>query len=232
MAKGRRAGALRAFGLKLDVDAIAIAGDLHAEANGLGLSAIGRAMKREGIRALALAGDLFHRLHRPLGRAELVGALKATLRRLELPREAAVVYTPALFGHDPIIDEAMGLELEGVRVYVAPGAARVELAGRRRLYVAHGDCIAHNGLLAGAAELAALTLARCPLLELLLRRTLGASADEWVFMGHTHLPLLDEARRVANPGAWYAPPFYWARGRLLLVKCVKNGLRVEQLRPA
>ncbi|MER3602174.1 MAG: hypothetical protein C4339_05590 [Nitrososphaerota archaeon] len=231
MSRGQgAAGRLTVFEEELEASSLAVVADLHVEANRADLASIGRAMAKRGIGALAIAGDLYHKLHRPLSTSSLTDLLKWALARLMLPPGASVIYTPALFSHDPIVREKVATEVGGLSVKVLPGAARLKLPCGLSACVAHGDFLLKNGLMAGLLELTSLALARYPLLEALLRRELRARPGEWAFMGHTHLPLLDEGLRVANPGPWLNPAPLGPRGYMLVARPAGDGLKVHLLK--
>jgi len=205
---------LKLVGDPLDVgsfDALVAVSDLHiGSRRNAPLEYIGRLARLENADSLAVLGDLFDDLHRTLDLDELERWLGLAARVLELPRGLEVYCTLSKSSHDPILSEdVVELEVGGAKFVLTHRPMRA-LVGGLVCYMIHGDAIVSNGVLAYALEIAGEIAGVECMLERAARRSLGVGEEDWLFMGHTHRPVLDSERKIANPGSW---KIYWRKSR-------------------
>ena len=143
---------------------------------------------------LVIAGDLFEDEHRAVGRSEFERLVEKALAVIGRPRELYIALSAS--SHDPLLREPYSGYVAGTRVYACN--CPVRLGG---IVVAHGDSVIRNGAVAYLVERVARGF-----VGRALRRRLSLGS-EWLVYGHTHVPLIDPAHRLANPGPWKAYGF-------------------------
>ncbi|MHA1626438.1 MAG: hypothetical protein ACTSVF_04790 [Candidatus Asgardarchaeia archaeon] len=194
---------IRGFKLNLGGNSVLIVSDLHLSESSDPIEGISDFLNKKGIENLVIAGDFIEH-HREISKDELKPFISMGLKKIGLEKsELKVVYLTSLSSHDPIIrEEKVSIKYEdGPLVIVLRGYCRIFIGGHS-FVVLHGDYSVRNGALAGFINLVASTLGKKLFLERLLRRILRVENDEWLVMGHTHIPGIDEEDRVANCGSW------------------------------
>jgi len=194
---------IKRFELKLKGDPILITSDLHISEHSNSLTEISNFLREKNIKNLVIAGDFLEH-HKETSTDELKSLISMGLKKMGLEKgELKIVYLTSLSSHDPILkEEEVSINYEeGPLVIVLRGYARIFLDGRS-FVVLHGDYSVRNGALAGFINLIASILGKRLFLEKLLKRILGIKKDEWLVMGHTHIPGIDERNKVANCGSW------------------------------
>ncbi|WP_054857461.1 hypothetical protein [Vulcanisaeta sp. JCM 16159] len=186
--------------MELNNDPLIIAiSDLHLESNRRDLGCIGnylRSLGKDGI-YLVINGDLFDRAH---GQVLSQNHIHELIHRLNLAginglRE--VIYVIAMYDHDPRINhKEVRYGIDGVSVRVIHGVMKLVI-GSRAFWFLHGDYVVKNGLIASLMN---------KLLngsyDKLVRFILRAGRDDWVVIGHTHVPNINNGLRIANMGSW------------------------------
>lgn len=207
---------------QIDPNAVALEGptlfiaDLHVarEEDSPRFLGLAEFISANHVRNLVIVGDLFDSpddAWRLLGSSTGREASQAIRRVLGLGNGTVNLYF--LRGtemHDP---RDLDLNLSEEPIFRTLGKyTRFTIDGVRVL-ATHGD----EALGAGHGLLFSYLTGR-PYMEALWKNAMGLDDAEWVIMGHSHMPGIDEARRVANPGGWtdlfgFSPP----RGMGLLI---------------
>ncbi|AKG38129.1 hypothetical protein MA03_00840 [Infirmifilum uzonense] len=143
-----------------------------------------------------VAGDLFEDLHYRISTYQL----KFEILKLGLPTELPplIIYTPSFSSHDPIVDEG-SINLGRSRIYIRR-VAHIQL-GDDEVVVTHGDIGIANGAIAHLVDRVGSLVGRKLLVEEKVKEKLNLR-NQWLIMGHTHIPGLDTTRRIGNPGSW------------------------------
>ncbi|MCD6380999.1 MAG: metallophosphoesterase family protein [Candidatus Odinarchaeota archaeon] len=194
---------IKKFELNLSGNSTLIVSDLHLSESSDPIEEISNFLNEKGIKNLVVAGD-FIEYHRETSLDELRSFISMGLKKIGLEKsELKVVYLTSLSSHDPIIrGEKVSIKYEdGPLVIVLRGYSRMFLDGHS-FVVLHGDYSVRNGALAGFINFLASILGKKLFLERLLKRILRVENDEWLIMGHTHIPGIDEENKVANCGSW------------------------------
>ncbi|GAB6947259.1 hypothetical protein JCM16161A_13890 [Vulcanisaeta sp. JCM 16161] len=186
--------------MELGNDPLIIAvSDLHLESNRRNLGCIGNYLRSLGKDCIYLVinGDLFDRAH---GQALSQYHIHELIHRLNLTginglRE--VIYVMAMYDHDPGINHGeVRYIIDGVGVRVIRGVMKIIIGGKTFWFL-HGDYVVRNGLIASLMN---------KLLngsyDRLVRFVVRAGRDDWVVIGHTHVPNINNGLRIANTGSW------------------------------
>jgi len=172
--------------------------DIHCRTGGVcdPLMKLLNVASKESIDCLIILGDLFDDLHERMDSM----TLKREMLQLGFKeyRGRHILYTPSSSSHDPIVGKSE-FELNGVKVCVNK-VIKASL-GDLNLCLTHGDMLVPNGAVAYAINAVSALAGKSLLLEELTKRRI-CSSSAWFFMGHTHIPGLDPARRLGNPGSW------------------------------
>ena len=207
---------------------VAVVSDVHLGANLGPVHRIGAVLRGLGVDYLVVLGDLFDDEYRVVNGSELYRLLRWAASSLALNPGTTVVYTISLSSHDPQlpVDKPVRVDVDGVTFIVVPGIARLRMGGCT-VYVSHGDYASRNGAIAFAINLLACAIGQCGVVERLMRWVLGVGDDEWVAIGHTHLPYIDPRLKVANPGSWFnqipmKPPM-----NVMVMRCEGPSLKVD-----
>lgn len=179
--------------------------------------AVGRFAERVGARSIIVAGDAFEK-RRPF-RGE--GDAASVFAALGSPRVEKLLVTLSSRSHDLRLDSEFFGDVEGVKVLITNRPLLIT-APPLRILVLHGDIFCKNGFLASLTDrlLGRLTIERAA------RRALGLK-DEWLLVGHTHLPAVDPKAKVANPGCWKD---YWrSPATMTAVLFMEDGAELVEL---
>lgn len=151
-------------------------------------------ISRHNVTNVVIVGDLFNSprdTRRVLDSSTGGEAAQLILQRLGLSNIRIHVYL-VRGNHDPAnvvliqaemfkaFDEPVRFSIDGVRILAAHG---------------HEAFDAFLGFIVSC-------LAGRPYLEAWWKDVMELDREEWVVMGHTHMPDIDYSRRVANPGGW------------------------------
>ncbi len=219
---------LKMSSIRLNSNSMLVVSDLHIDANLSELSVISELIRRGGVSAMTIAGDLFDRRVK-VNDSELRMMLHWAIRRLGLINdELTLIYVRSESSHDPELEDYGSIKitrLNNVLVVTVPRVIKVNFPNcSSSVYIAHGDYTVSNGLLAGLINIFSLTLLRLPIVELMTRKLLGVSDDDWVIIGHTHLPAISGRFKIANPGSWKGIFFIKPYNGYVLIKCINNQL--------
>lgn len=118
-----------------------------------------------------------------------------------------IYYVSASKFHDAFIGE-LKKEFEKVKFYSIGKEARFSLEGVS-VVVLHGDQFNNTGVVPCAVSYFSGLIFREPLLvEKIFKSLSGINNDTWLISGHSHVPALDSANRVANCGSRTGVPFF------------------------
>ena len=226
-------GELKMSNININSNSMLVVSDLHVDANSSDLSVISELVRRSGVNTIVIAGDLIDRRVK-VNNNELRIMLRWVTQRLGLINDngskLTLIYVRSESSHDPEIkdDEPVGIRFGNVLIITVPRAIKVNFPNcSDAVYIAHGDYTVSDGLLAGLINIASLTLLKLPIMELITRRMLNANRDDWVVIGHTHLPVISSRFKVANPGSWKSIFFINPYNGYVLIRCVNNRLIVK-----
>ncbi|GGI69477.1 metallophosphoesterase family protein [Vulcanisaeta souniana] len=186
--------------IELGNDPLIIAiSDLHLESNKRNFCCIGnylRSLDKENI-YLVINGDLFDKAHRQvmsqLHMHELIQRL--SLSGINGLRE--VIYVMAMHDHDPrFYHKETRYSIDNVNVRVIRGAVKLVM-GSKTFWFLHGDYVVKNGLIASL-----MNKLLSGLYDKLVRLAVRAGRDDWIVIGHTHVPNINNELRIANTGSW------------------------------
>ncbi|WP_291767822.1 metallophosphoesterase [Caldivirga sp. UBA161] len=224
---------LKMSGISINSNSMLVVSDLHVDANSSDLSVISELIRRSGVNTMVIAGDLFDRRVK-VNDDELRIMLHWATQRLGLINdngsELTLIYVRSESSHDPEIkdNEPVVIKFSNILIVTVPRAIKVNFPNcSDAVYVAHGDYTVSDGLLAGLINIAPLTLLKLPIVELITRRILNANHDDWVIIGHTHLPVISSRFKVANPGSWKGILFTNPYNGYVLIRCVNKRLIVK-----
>lgn len=158
------------------------------------------ACRGAGADCLIVAGDLFENLHFPLDPLEVKRHIKKIAGDKALPSKLIYVLSGA--SHDPIIGKVSVIKEDGRSIVIVPKKLVVSIGGKK-VCIVHGDIFVRNGILAHLYNRVYSMLGTKLALEKKLKEAFGGEC-EWLIAGHTHIPGIDHAEKVANPGAWKA----------------------------
>lgn len=181
--------------LFLKMGKLIIVSDLHLESNFRDLSCIGDFIDKNKISTLIFNGDVFDRKHKEIFQRddfkkieERLGIENGSLKKL--------IYITA-YNHDPYLKEDFMEFKEGEKEFLVFGGLLKLKTSQDLFYIFHGDYI---------------TIAPFPTLinklsaslsfEKLAKKIIGAKREDWLILGHSHLPGIDPERKIANPGSW------------------------------
>ncbi|ABL77537.1 metallophosphoesterase family protein [Thermofilum pendens] len=185
--------------------------------------------EREGAECLFVAGDLFDNFHFKASRRLLIEEFSKIIDVERLPAVFAASLSSS--SHDPLLDSPLEEIIDGKRLLFSNGAVEVQVGGRQFIVI-HGDRLVGSGVLAFLLNFVAERLGRKLYLEEAHRRVLGLG-DEWLVMGHTHIPGIDREKRLVNLGSWKTSwkgglP-YWRKAKPTVLLVDDNGLRLEEV---
>ncbi|MHA1595494.1 MAG: hypothetical protein ACTSXJ_04370 [Candidatus Baldrarchaeia archaeon] len=220
------------YDIKLDNKAIFIS-DLHVNVNdacdGRFLRVLGEFIVNENVKRLVIAGDFVNFVHKSISRDRLEKMIAQAVRTIGIPKNyyIEIFYVTSTTSHDPKVSEMINFSVDNAEVFVIPGALILEVNGRTKFCVVHGDYVSRNGFLSSILNRIAAIFGRKLYLERKLKSVIGLDAETWLIMGHTHMPGVDPANRVANCGSWGSHFARYATRTLILMdrrslKLLKN----------
>ena len=229
-------GGLTIGSIRLNSDSMLVVSDLHVDANSSDLSIISELVKRSGVGVMVIAGDLFDRRIKVNDR-EFRVMLRWLIQKLKLSGnngKLTLIYVRSESSHDPEVENSKPIKItrfSNVLVISVPRVIKVNFPNcSHAVYVTHGDYTVSDGLLAGLINIVSLSLLKLPIVELMTRSLLNVTNDDWVIIGHTHLPVIDSKLKVANPGSWKGIFFTKPYNGYIIVKCVNGRLMVKSSR--
>lgn len=165
---------------------------------------VGRFLSENGIRTLMILGDLFDDLRRPLESVELGLYLRLAADRLGLPTGVDVHYVLSKHSHDPILlCDKQTFNIDGITIHVYRRPILL-VRDEESFYCTHGDEYIKKGFLAYLVNVFAHHAEEDLFVEKISKKKTVADGT-WFIMGHTHMPGIDHAAKVANTGGWGSP---------------------------
>jgi len=141
-----------------------------------------------------ITGDLFDDQHREVSRDEAVHLIRKAMEILQIrPNRLYIAFSRS--SHDPQLPGPLVERISGAEVVAYNGEIFID--GTLKLLVTHGDGFVKNGVVAYLID-----LANRGQIGRFLRRRLGLKDDVWLVYGHSHVPHVDWARKILNPGSW------------------------------
>jgi predicted phosphodiesterase len=185
--------------VSLTEEKVMIISDLHLESNPRNLNCIGDYLKENDISLLIINGDLFDKMHKEEFKEELLEEARGRLAiKEELPCD--IIYILALYSHDPYLEEeSKNFRENDKEIDVLRGILKLK-AEDELFYIFHGDYVL-NSIGLGLASLIN-KLTSNLFYERFAKMVIGAEKEEWVMLGHSHVPGIDHERKVANSGLW------------------------------
>ena len=185
--------------VSLTEEKVMIISDLHLESNPRNLNCIGDYLKENDISLLIINGDLFDKMHKEEFKEELLEEARGRLAiKEDLPCD--IIYILALYSHDPYLEEeSKSFRENDKEIDVLRGILKLK-AEDELFYIFHGDYVLNNIGLGLASLINKLTSNL--FYERLAKMVIGAEKEEWVMLGHSHVPGIDYERKVANSGLW------------------------------
>lgn len=180
--------------LFLEEGRVLIISDLHLDRNSRDLNCIGDYLEKSNISYLILNGDLFDKLHRKKFEDKFLIEIKQRLG-IKNYSELKIIYILALYNHDPHFKENIKESKESL---ILRGILKLK-TGDDLFYIFHGDYAASNGI--GIMSLANKITSKL-LFERLAKNAIKAENNNWVILGHSHIPGIDYERKLANSGTW------------------------------
>ena len=184
--------------LFLDEGKVLIVSDLHLESNPRNLTCIGDYLKENDISYFIINGDLFDKMHNEEFKEEF---LKEGKERLAIEKNPPynIIYILALYNHDPYLKVDSGqFAKNGEGSTVLKGALKLK-AEEELFYIFHGDYAISYGI--GIPALIN-KLTSNLFFESFTKWAIGAEKEDWIILGHSHIPGIDYEKRVANSGCW------------------------------
>lgn len=167
---------------------------------------------------LVVVGDLLHAPRDVSSEQQLLDLVTAVLERVNRATNLKRALVTMSENHDPpLTKEELTLEHGSMMVMLTHDSILIEASGVRALAV-HGDYFCSDGAVTAAVELLLSLLRVRGATERFLRWKIGMDRNEWVVMGHTHLPMIDEGHRVANCGSFQAHPMRGASSTAVLLQ--------------
>lgn len=212
--------------------AVMVISDLHIEDNPADLTVIGGLVRAGGVKVLVVAGDLFNRGMRVTD-SGFRAMVKYAVDRMGLGGISGltVIHVMSLTAHDLRLSDGYGVrvvKVNDVTFIAVPWVIRIKFPNcGGAVYVTHGDYAVKDGALAGLINLVSLKLFNYPVIEVMLRRLLNVGDGDWVISGHTHIKLINDGLRVANPGSWIKALIVKPSRGYVLIRCVNSRLDVR-----
>jgi len=184
--------------LFLDEGKVLIVSDLHLESNPRDLTCIGDYLKENDISYFIINGDLFDKMHNEAFKEELLEEGKRRMAIEENPL-CNIIYIPAVYNHDPYLEtNYRQFQENGYETAFLKGGLKLKTEDNL-FYIFHGDYAVSNGIVV-AALINKITSTL--LFEDFAKWVVGAKKEDWVILGHSHIPGIDYERKVANSGCW------------------------------
>ncbi|MGQ4913949.1 MAG: metallophosphoesterase family protein [Candidatus Asgardarchaeia archaeon] len=158
---------------------------------------------------IILAGDVLE-YHKKVDEKTLKSLLEKCFFKSDnnnLIATSDIIYLTSLSSHDPILNrKEIRLEINDVEFTIIRGCIKLFGQNHNSIFICHGDYIARNGAVAGILNKVMSHFGKNLFLEKMLKKRICENEDDWLIMGHTHIPGIDYNSRVANTGAWKAHP--------------------------
>jgi len=167
---------------------------------------------------LVVVGDLLHAPQDVGSDRQLLDFVMAVLERLDRMADLKGLLVTMSENHDPPLTKGeLTFECRGTRVMLTHDPIMIEAYGVRVLAV-HGDYFCSDGAITAGVELLLSALGVRGATERFLRWKIGMDNQNWVVMGHTHLPMIDQGRRIANCGSFHGHPMRGASSTAVLLR--------------
>ena len=173
--------------------------DLHLESNARDLTCIGNYIRglHHGNTYLVINGDLFDKAHKQELNQSHIHELLDRLGLAGIDGLREVIYITAIYDHDPRTHRGeTTYSINGIKVRVIHGITKF-IIGSNTIWFLHGDYVVRNGLIASL-----MNKLLGGLYDRLVRSVIGAREGDWVVIGHTHVPGINNELRIANTGSW------------------------------
>jgi len=199
-------------------DTVLFVSDLHldsAESVPRGLPSL-----VEGTRpaTLVVVGDLLRAPRDVSSEGQLLDLVMAVLEKVDRTANLKRVLVTMSENHDPPLTKGeLTLEHRGAKIMLTHDPILIEASGVRALAV-HGDYFCSDGAVTATVELLLLALGVSGATERFLRWKIGVDRNDWVVMGHTHVPMIDQGHRVSNCGSFHGHPMRGASSTAVLLQ--------------
>lgn len=173
---------------------VLVISDLHLENNYRDLSCIGDFLKKNDVASLVINGDSYDMKQEKKLNDKLINSLKERLK-IKDARLENLFYILSLYDHDPLFQEEKS-DGNG-EINIVKGVLKLGI-GSQLFYILHGDYFAKDGGTPYLINRLGINL----LYERLTKMILRAQDKDWLILGHSHLPGIDNENKVANSGNW------------------------------
>lgn len=178
----------------LEEGRVLIISDLHLDRNSRDLSCIGDYSEKNNISYLILNGDIFDKMHRKKYEENFLTEAKQRLG-IKNYSELKIIYILALYNHDPYFKENIKESKESL---ILRGILKLKIRDDL-FYIFHGDYASSNGI--GIMGLINKITSKL-FFESFAKNIIKAKKDDWVILGHSHIPGIDYEKKLANAGTW------------------------------
>ena len=107
--------------------------------------------------------------------------------------------------HDPRLKEISRLEIGDFEFVFLGEYGKFLINGKQEIIAFHGGQL-HEGIFGGGIAWLAKKIGQEVVLEKLGKKRFDIPADTWVVSGHSHVPGIDQASKVANTGSFVGAP--------------------------
>jgi len=171
-----------------------VLGDVHIGSRRSKMQELRSCLKKLSPDEVAVAGDLFDDQHREVSRDEAVRLIRKAMEILQIqPQRLYIAFSRS--SHDPQLPGPLTERIGGTEVVAYNGEIFID--GALKAVVTHGDGLIKNGVVAYFVD-----LAKRGQIGRWLRKRLALGDDVWLIYGHSHVPHVDAALKILNPGAW------------------------------
>jgi len=168
--------------------------DVHIGSPSSRMQELRSCLKKLSPDEVVIAGDLFDDQHRKVSRDEAVRLIKKAMEILQIqPQRLYIAFSSS--SHDPQLPGPLTERINGTEVVAYNGEILID--GALKAVATHGDRLIRSGVAAYFVD-----LARRGQIGRWLRRRLALGDDIWLIYGHSHVPHVDAALKILNPGAW------------------------------
>lgn len=175
-----------------------IVSDIHLWRSTYEVKFIGNLCRSLNASTLIITGDLIDQRMKFTTVDDLVDLYERVIDTLGTHHINRIVHVVAATWHDiELSNSVMRLNVGGVEVLLIEGILILRHV-RGKVYILHGDYICRHGAIAHVIN----RLFNDLMVEKVGRRVLGLECSDWLIMGHTHIPGIDEESKVANCGNW------------------------------
>ncbi|HZX50326.1 MAG TPA: hypothetical protein VFE94_04275 [Candidatus Paceibacterota bacterium] len=160
------------------------------------------------VQNVVIVGDFFNQAED----FESFGATEEESMRAVLERIAPQAFSGTIFfiasghSHDPRLQEISRLRFENFEFIYLGEYGKFILGGEQEVVAMHGGQL-HEGIIGGGVTWLAGKFGLVLPLEKLGKNRFGIDKNTWLVAGHSHVPGIDQAAKVANTGSFVGAPF-------------------------